>query len=990
MAADFYTILTNAGINYEVAAKAAGTPIKLAKMSVGDGGGSVYNPDATATALRREVWRGEINALIQDKSNPNWLVAELVIPDSVGGWSVREAGIWTDTGVLYAIVKYPESFKPVLASGAAKEFYVRSIFQTSNAPNVTLVVDESIVKATRAWVVDYVQAELAKLDWKKSVRAVATSQVALTGAQTVDGVALVTGDRVLVTAQASARENGLYVVANDAWLRADDANLNIEVTANLFVLVEEGSQFGDSAWQLVTNSPIVLGTTSLSFEMAFGRTGIAAGSYKQVAVDKYGRVTAGFNPSTLSGYGIQDAFTKTETAKAVSDAVAALVASSPAALDTLNELAAAIGGDANFAATMNTALAQKANSASPLFTGNPRAPTPLAGDNSTSVSTTAFTRLVMALFGLGSDTATAMADANDVPLSGMYRMNTDGANLPMRANSTLLNMRYNNGGALQLVGALDGSGGLARLFWRTQAAGGFTAWREVGGLDSPVFTGSPKAPTVAFNTEDDRLATMAAIGEAKQAYRGVGSGYTASETLGPDAVGRWHRINVPGITITLPPKGSVGVGKTLTFHNSSSGAATIKANGTDVMSLYGSGSGTLQLGASEWIELAFNSDAIYVLKRGKIAETAALDSPAFIGNPTVPTAAVGDNDMSAANTAFVQAAMAFYGVGSPNATLSTDLNNAVAGGFFKTNSDTKNAPWPSNLSVITVPYNSGGCLQVAALLSSGTVGEIAFRTQAGSSWSAWKKLAATDSPSFTGTPTCPSPAAGDDSQQIVNTQFFKSELSRLKTRVRFTANTTWTCPPGITLGWLSGCAGGGGGGGGAGLSSNGSGGGSGGGAGQSVISEPFTLVPGTVYTITIGAGGSGAATAASGVDGRNGTAGGVTRFGSLLALAGGGLGSGGNTSSGAGGYASSAGGGGATDGSDAGAPNAGGDGGSGGGGPYGTAGGGGRAGSGGGASGRPGSGYGTGGGGGGAGYAGNNAIGGAGTAGQPGMLILEF
>lgn len=156
--ADYYTLLTNAGIAYETACKAAGVPIKLAQISVGDGNGAVYNPDASAKALKREVWRGPLNALFQDEKNANWLMAEVTIPSDVGGWYVREAGLWTDTGILYAIVKYPESYKPVLAtSGSGKEFYIRSIFETSNASIVTLLIDDTVVKATRAWVMDYLK-----------------------------------------------------------------------------------------------------------------------------------------------------------------------------------------------------------------------------------------------------------------------------------------------------------------------------------------------------------------------------------------------------------------------------------------------------------------------------------------------------------------------------------------------------------------------------------------------------------------------------------------------------------------------------------------------------------------------------------------------------------------------------------------------------------------------------------------------------------------
>ncbi|SFW77188.1 phage tail protein [Pseudomonas sp. NFACC04-2] len=265
--ADYYTLLTDAGIAYETACKAAGTPIKLSQISVGDGGGAEYNPAATATALKREVWRGPLNALFQDEKNPSWLLAEVTIPPEVGGWYVREAGLWTDTGILYAIVKYPESFKPVLAtSGSGKEFYIRSIFETSNAESVTLLIDDTVVKATRAWVQSYVADELAKLDRKQSVRVATTINVVLSGAQMIDGVAAVAGDRVLVKAQTLAKDNGIYVVANSAWIRAKDADASAEVTSGLIVSVEEGTTFANTIWQLITDGVIVLGTTALSFQ----------------------------------------------------------------------------------------------------------------------------------------------------------------------------------------------------------------------------------------------------------------------------------------------------------------------------------------------------------------------------------------------------------------------------------------------------------------------------------------------------------------------------------------------------------------------------------------------------------------------------------------------------------------------------------------------------------------------------------------------------
>ncbi|RON61046.1 phage tail protein [Pseudomonas fluorescens] len=326
--ADYYTLLTNAGIAYETACKAAGVPIKLTQISVGDGGGSVYNPAATATALKREVWRGPLNALFQDEKNPSWLLAEVTIPPDVGGWYVREAGLWTDTGILYAIVKYPESFKPVLAtSGSGKEFYIRSIFETSNASLVTLLIDDTVVKATRAWVMSYLAEELGKLDGKQSVRVAASTNIVLNGAQQIDGVAVIAGDRVLLSNQTLAKDNGLWIVANGEWVRASDANSSAKVTPGLTVMAEEGTANGDSLWHLTTNAPIVLGTTALTFKMLAGRTGIAAGTYKSLTVDEYGRATAGANPETLAGFGIKDSYTKAEVEALIAKASALPVGS---------------------------------------------------------------------------------------------------------------------------------------------------------------------------------------------------------------------------------------------------------------------------------------------------------------------------------------------------------------------------------------------------------------------------------------------------------------------------------------------------------------------------------------------------------------------------------------------------------------------------------------------------------------------------------------
>ncbi|MFP5420992.1 MAG: phage tail protein [Gammaproteobacteria bacterium] len=267
MAQDYYCILTNAGLAYEAACKANQVPIKLTHFAVGDGNGAAYNPGPEATALRRETHRQPINSLIQDEANPSWLLAEAMIADDVGGWTIREVGIFTDTGLLYAIGNYPDSVKPMLAQGSGKQFYVRAIFQTSNATSVTLLIDNSIVMASRAYVQDYVKTELAKWDSKVSVLVATTAAIALTGLQTIDGVVLSAGARVLVKDQAIASENGIYVVAAGAWVRAADTDTSAKVTPGMTVPVEQGTTLADTIWELTTNAPITLGTTALVFEI---------------------------------------------------------------------------------------------------------------------------------------------------------------------------------------------------------------------------------------------------------------------------------------------------------------------------------------------------------------------------------------------------------------------------------------------------------------------------------------------------------------------------------------------------------------------------------------------------------------------------------------------------------------------------------------------------------------------------------------------------
>jgi hypothetical protein len=124
----------------------------------------------------------------------------------------------------------------------------------------------------------YVDAARSGLDVKGSCRATTTANITLSGTQTIDGVGVIAGDRVLVRAQSTGSANGIYVVAAGAWSRSTDADTDAEVHAGMFTFIEEGTVHADSGWVLSTNNPITVGSTALAFTQFSGAGQITAGA----------------------------------------------------------------------------------------------------------------------------------------------------------------------------------------------------------------------------------------------------------------------------------------------------------------------------------------------------------------------------------------------------------------------------------------------------------------------------------------------------------------------------------------------------------------------------------------------------------------------------------------------------------------------------------------------------------------------------------------
>ena len=144
MTQEYYSIITNSGLAKQAAASLGGAPIDLTHLAVGDSNGTSYNPVATATTLQNERYRTTLTYVEIDGSNPNQLIVEAVINETVGPFYVREVGIFDASGDLFAIGKFPETFKPNLPSGSGKKLYIRMILAFASAPQVNLIQSENL------------------------------------------------------------------------------------------------------------------------------------------------------------------------------------------------------------------------------------------------------------------------------------------------------------------------------------------------------------------------------------------------------------------------------------------------------------------------------------------------------------------------------------------------------------------------------------------------------------------------------------------------------------------------------------------------------------------------------------------------------------------------------------------------------------------------------------------------------------------------------
>ncbi|MDH2998097.1 hypothetical protein A1D22_09435 [Pasteurellaceae bacterium LFhippo2] len=145
----FYTLLTQLGEQAIAQAIANNEPLPFVQMAIGDGNGKAITPTVTHTKLVREVYRANITDVLLDQSNNKQVICELLVPENVGDFTVREIGLFDGNGGLLAIANTPENYKPVLESGSGKVQYYRMVIRVSSSDQVNISINNNIVYTTR-------------------------------------------------------------------------------------------------------------------------------------------------------------------------------------------------------------------------------------------------------------------------------------------------------------------------------------------------------------------------------------------------------------------------------------------------------------------------------------------------------------------------------------------------------------------------------------------------------------------------------------------------------------------------------------------------------------------------------------------------------------------------------------------------------------------------------------------------------------------------
>nr|WP_053290461.1 phage tail protein [Escherichia coli] len=324
MTVKYYAILTNQGAARLANATMLGSKLNLTQMAVGDANGVLPTPDPAQTKLINQKRIAPLNLLSVDPNNQSQIIAEQIIPENEGGFWIREIGLYDDEGALIAVANCPETYKPQLQEGSGRTQTIRMILVVTNTEAITLKIDPSVVLATRKYVDDKIsEHEQSRRHPDASLTVKGFTQ--LSSAINSESETLAATPKAVKAAYDLA--NGKYTAQNATTTQKGIVQLSSATNSTSETLAATPKAvkavMDETNKKAPLNSPALTGTPTTP------------------------TAPQGTNSAQIAS----TAF--------VMAAIAALVDSSPDALNTLNELAAALGNDPNFATTMTNALAGK-------------------------------------------------------------------------------------------------------------------------------------------------------------------------------------------------------------------------------------------------------------------------------------------------------------------------------------------------------------------------------------------------------------------------------------------------------------------------------------------------------------------------------------------------------------------------------------------------------------------------------------------------------
>ncbi|HAW0264801.1 TPA: hypothetical protein JLI72_003277 [Escherichia coli] len=368
MTVKYYAILTNQGAARLANATMLGSKLNLTQMAVGDANGVLPTPDPAQTKLINQKRIAPLNLLSVDPDNPSQIIAEQIIPENEGGFWIREIGLYDDEGVLIAVANCPETYKPQLQEGSGRTQTIRMILVVTNTEAITLKIDPAVVLATRKYVDDKIsEHEQSRRHPDASLTAKGFTQ--LSSATNSTSETLAATPKAVKAAYDLA--NGKYTAQDATTARkglvqlSSATNSTSETLAATPKAVKAAYDLANGKYTAQDATTARKGLVQLSSATNSTSETLAATPKAVKTVMDEANKKAPLNSPALTGTPTTPTAPKgtnnTQIASTayVMAAITALVDSSPDALNTLNELAAALGNDPNFATTMTNALAGK-------------------------------------------------------------------------------------------------------------------------------------------------------------------------------------------------------------------------------------------------------------------------------------------------------------------------------------------------------------------------------------------------------------------------------------------------------------------------------------------------------------------------------------------------------------------------------------------------------------------------------------------------------